>query len=162
MIPFGLNESQFSVRYRRELDRVSASVIAALRSHLARAVKPGVQVVSVEIFVDEYGGAPSAYIYYHGEHNKVDRTDQSLFAGRAMDLQLPLNTLAEFDERYFLSLEDGEFEFPGLHLAGNILKSWVAECWWKAGGWTYPVPTTVSVHDDRGDGNAIQLTDAAR
>lgn len=161
MIPFGLNESQFSVRYHRELDRVSSSVIATLRELLARPVNADVQTAHLEVFLDDYGGAPSVWIYYRGENNKVDRNDQALFAGRSIDLQFPLNALAEFDERYFISLEDGDVEFRGLFLAGNILKSWVAECWWKAGGWTYSVPTTLSVHDDRGDGSVIQVSEAS-
>ncbi len=127
-----------------------------------RPINPNVQFAHSEIFLDEYGGAPSVYIYYRGENNKVDHKDETLFAGRSLDLELPLAALAEFDERYFISLEDGEREFPGLELAGNILKSWFAECWWKAGGWGYPLPTTVSVHDDWGDGSAIKLTETAR
>jgi hypothetical protein len=162
MVPFGLTQPQFSARYQRELDRVSLSVIASLRTLFTRPINPNVQFAHSEIFLDEYGGAPSVYIYYRGENNKVDHKDETLFAGRSLDLELPLSALAEFDERYFISLEDGEREFPGLELAGNILKSWFSECWWKAGGWAYPLPTTVSVHDDWGDGNVIKLTEKAR
>jgi len=122
-------------------------------------VKEDVRYASVEIFLDDYGGAPSVWMYYRGENNKVDGQDQALFAGRSLDLELPLTDLTAFDQRYFFSAEQ---EFPGLHLAGNVMKSWFAECWWKAGGWCYPVPTLLKVHDDLGDGNLIQLTAAAR
>lgn len=162
MVPFGLTESQFVTRYRRELDRVSVSVIEILRSLFNRLVNDDVQTAHVEVFLDEYGGAPSIWIYYRGENNKVDHKDESLFAGRSLELQVPLSALADFDERYFLSLEDGDVEFPGLTLAGDTIKSWFAECWWKAGGWTYPLPTTLAVHDDWGDGNLINLTEAGR
>ena len=162
MIPFGLTQPQFSARYRRELDHVSSSVIALLRSLFTRPVNPDVQVSNVEVFLDEYGGAPNVWIHYRGKNNRVDHKSEELFAGRSLDLQLPLSALADFDERYFTSLENGEAEFPGLMLAANILKSWFAECWWKAGGWAYSLPTTVTVHDDRGDGNVIQLTEVAR
>jgi hypothetical protein len=162
MVPFGLTQSQFSARYKRELDHVSPSVIALLCSLFTRPVNPDVQFANVEVFLDEYGGAPSVWIYYRGANNRVEHTNEALFAGRSLDLQLPLSELAEFDERYFLSLEDGDVEFPGLMLAANVLKSWFAECWWKAGGWTYSLPTTVKVHDDWGDGNIILLTEAAR
>lgn len=161
MVPLGLSEAQFSARYQRELGRASSATIGKLRGLFDRPVDGDVRSASVEIFLDDYGGAPSAYIYYRGENNKVDRKDQSLFPGRALDLELPLNALAEFDERYFLSLESGEYEFRGLFLAGNLLKAWLAECWWKAGGWAYSVPTRLWVHDDIGDGGVIQLTEAA-
>jgi len=162
MVPFGLTESQFVSRYRRELDRVSSAIIAILRELFARAVNDDVKAAHVEVFLDEYGGEPAVWIYYRGENNKIDHKDTSLFAGRSLELLLPLAALAEFDERYFVSLEDGEVEFPGLTLAGNTIKSWFAECWWKAGGWAYSLPTTLAVHDDRGDGNVVNLTETAR
>jgi len=59
-----------------------------------------------------------------------------------------------FDEGYFI-----DDEFGGLALAANALKAWVAECWWKAGGWSYPVPTAVVVHDGFGDGKSIALSE---
>lgn len=116
----------------------------------------GVQFAEVEVFLDEFGGAPSVWIYYRGENNRIDSRDQSIFPGRSLDLQLPLSHLAEFDEGYFTG------EFRGLFLAANVVSSWFSECWWKAGGWNYAVATSLSVHDDRGDGSAIQLTEIAR
>jgi hypothetical protein len=157
MVPFGLTEAQFCTRYRRELDRISEQTISVVRALTARPANVDVQYADIEVFLDEYGGAPSVWVYYLGENNKVDRNDQSIFAGRSLDLQLPLDRLADFDERYFL----GE-EFRGLFLAANVLKSWFSECWWKAGGWTYSVATRLKVHDDRGDGNVIRLTEIAR
>ncbi|WP_078082673.1 hypothetical protein [Microbulbifer mangrovi] len=160
MVPFGLTESQFVSRYRRELDRVSVSVIETLRSLFKRVINDDVHTAHIEVFLDEYGSAPSIWIYYRGENNKVDHNDESLFAGRSLDLQLHLSALANFDERYFFSLEDGDLGFPGLALAGDCIKSWFAEIWWKAGGWVYPLPTTLAVHDDWGDGNLINLAEA--
>jgi hypothetical protein len=136
--------------------------IATLRDLFLRTVNGDVKTANVEIFLDEYGGAPTVWMYFHGQNNKVDQKDETLFAGRSLQLPLPLSALAEFDERYFVSLEDGEYEFPGLTLAGNAMKLWFAECWWKAGGWSYQLPSTLAVHDDLGDGNVIQLTEPAR
>ena len=154
-VPFGLSEASFCVRYRRELDRVSSATIAALRGLLQRAVEDGVGRAHVEIFIGEDGTAPSVWIYFSGENNKVDRSDQRLFAGRSVDLELPLARLSEFDERYF-----GE-DFRGNYLSANLLKAWFAESWWKAGGWAYTVPVTLKVHDDLGDGSVIRLTESA-
>ncbi|MGO2007706.1 hypothetical protein [Vreelandella alkaliphila] len=161
MVPFGLTESQFVTRYRGLLDRASAPAITLLRSLHSRAVNDDVKTAEVQVFMDEYGGAPSIWIYYHGENNKVDHSDQSLFSGRSLELELPLSPLADFDDRYFMPMEGGEVEFPGPALAGNTIKSWFAECWWKAGGWEYPLPTTLAIHDDWGDGAIINLTEAA-
>jgi hypothetical protein len=155
MVPFGLNEDRFCARYMRELERSSPATIAALRELIARQVEAGVSAAHFEIFLGEDGSAPSVWAYYRGENNKVDRSDPRLFAGRSLDLELPLSKLSEFDERYF-----GE-DFRGNYLSANLLKAWFAEMWWKAGGWMYTVPASLKVHDDLGDGSVLQLTEAA-
>jgi len=72
---------------------------------------------------------------------------------RLIDSLQGLNT---FDERFFT---DGDF--AGLHAAADVLKAWFAECWWKAGGWSYPIPTGVRVHDDYGDAETVSLTECS-
>jgi hypothetical protein len=153
MVPFGLTEAQFATRYRRILEKVSDSSIARITSVLQLPVPPAVLAANVEVFMGEDGSAPSAWMYFHGENNKVDSRDPTIFTGRSMDLALDLAGLACFDERYF----DPE-QFPGTSIAANVTKSWLAECWWKAGGWPYTVPTMLSIHDDHGDGTIIALS----
>jgi len=60
----------------------------------------------------------------------------------------------DFGDQYF----EGD-EFPGVDLQADALKAWVAECWWKAGGWAYALPAEVVIHDDLGDGERITLTE---
>jgi len=154
VVPFGLSQQQFVARYRRCLDRASAHLIAELRTLFDRPVPSTVKTAEVEIFLGEDGlGRPSAWIYYSGENNRVDRSDLSIFPGRSLELSIGLESIEEFDDRYFTNKD-----FGGLPLAANTLKAWFAECWWKAGGWSYPVPTKVSIHDGFGDGRSIQLS----
>lgn len=143
MVPYGLNQEQFVSIYQRKLDRLSDQAIHALRGLLAMPLGHGVDKAHLEIFPDEYGGAPSIWTYWRGKNNKVDQVDQSLFPGRSLELDLDLKDLAEIDEQYFV----GPDEFPGLQLTASLLSRWLAESWWKAGGWTYPVPVTLAVHD---------------
>ena len=143
MVPYGLNQEQFVSMYQRKLDRLSDQTIRALREILTLPLGHGVDGAHLEIFQDEYGGAPSIWAYWRGKSNKVDHVDQSLFPGRSLELDLDLKDLAEIDEQYF-SRPD---EFPGLQLTASLLSRWLAESWWKAGGWTYPVPATLAVHD---------------
>jgi len=155
MVPFGLSQEQFHTRYRRCLDRASSHLINQLRDLVARPAPETVQVAEVEIFMGEDGlDLPSAWIYYRGENNKVDHTDQSIFPGRAMELSIGLYEMEAFDESYFT-----DECFGGLAIAANTVKSWFAECWWKAGGWSYSVPCKVSIHDGFGDGKAIALSE---
>ncbi len=155
MIPFGLSKEQFQARYRRCLERASQHLIDELRKLLSIAVPDSVKGAEVQIFLGEDGfDTPTAWIYYRGENNKVDHSDPSIFPGRAMELSIGLENMEPFDERYF-----SDEEFKGLTLAANTTKHWFAECWWKAGGWSYAVPAKVWIHDGFGDGKAVELSE---
>lgn len=73
--------------------------------------------------------------------------------GKALDLALGLGHAPDFDEAYFA---DG---FGGVDLLADTLQAWFAECWWKAGGWAWPIPLWLHVHDGFGDGRGIALTE---
>jgi len=155
MVPFGLNEKQFVDRYKRCLDREASSFIGSLRKLFVVPVPDAVDEAEVQIFLGDDGmEAPSAWIYYQGTTNKVDSSDPAIFPGRSMELSSFVGSLDDFNEEYYLN-ED----FGGVGLIANTTKLWLAECWWKAGGWAYSVPTKVWVHDDFGDGNSIQLSE---
>ena len=154
MIPFTLNEEQFVKRYLGCLNRVSSNYITSLKELLSLPVPESVTEAEVQIFLGDDGfEAPSAWIYFQGKENKVDSSDQSIFAGRSMELPSFIERMEDFDEKYYSE------EFGGIGMIANTTKQWFAECWWKAGGWTYKVPTKVWVHDDFGDGNYIELSE---
>jgi hypothetical protein len=140
MIAFGLSHEQFSAEYGRLLERCSATAIGAISDLLKRPVPGDVTEAHVEIFLDEYGGAPIVWIYHRGRNNKVDSSDPNIFPGKSTEL-LALEDLAQFDEQYFIDA------FPGPILAAPVLLAWFARCWQKAGGNSYTVPTTLNVHD---------------
>ncbi|EKU30363.1 hypothetical protein AB6N01_20020 [Alcaligenes nematophilus] len=155
MVPFGLSPAQFQQRYKRCLERASKHFIAELRTLFALPVPDSVADAEVQIFFGEDGlETPSAWIYYRGDNNKVDSNDPSIFPGRAMELSLGLGKMDAFHEDYFL-----DDEFDGLSIAANTIQAWFAECWWKAGGWSYAVPVTAWVHDGFGDGAGIELSE---
>lgn len=143
MVPYGLNQTQFVSMYQRKLDHLSDQAINRFRDLLIVPVEPEVDATCLEIFLGEYGNAPHVWAYWRGRNNKVDHKDPGLFPGKALELDLGLESLAEIDERYFV----GPDQFPGFQLIAPLLSRWLAESWWKAGGWSYPVPTTLSVHD---------------
>lgn len=143
MVPYGLSKEQFASMYQRKLDGLSDRAIHALRDLLVQPIGRGVDEAHIEIFPDEYGGTPSIWAYWRGKNNKIDQADPSLFPGRSLRLDLGLEGLPNIDEQYFV----GPDEFPGLQLTTSLLSRWLSESWWKAGGWAYPVPTTLAVHD---------------
>jgi hypothetical protein len=151
VIHFGLNRDQFVAAYQRHLDRASKVAIPVIRELLLRPLGEGVTEAHVEIFLDETLGTPSVWIYHQGKNNKVDHSDPTIFPGKSMELPLGLEGLAVFDEEYFAKPES----FPGIELAVPLLSRWVAESWWKAGGWFYSVPTMLAVHDYGALGSAV-------
>jgi len=155
MVPFGLTQDQFSARYRRCLDHSSARLIEELRQLFGRTVPSTVRASEVQIFFGDDGlNKPAVWIYYRGDNNKVDHSDPAIFPGRSMQLSTGLECMDDFDESYF-----NDSLFNGLYIAANSVKLWFAECWWKAGGWAYPIPVKLKVHDDFGDGTTIDLSE---
>ncbi len=143
MVPYGLTQEQFVSMYQRKLDNLSDQAIQAIRDLLFLQVGVGVDEASLEVVLDDSGAAPDVWAYWRGKSNKVDHSDQSIFPGRSLELKLGLECLVDVDERYFETPD----EFPGLQLTASVISRWLAESWWKAGGWAYPVPTTLAIHD---------------
>jgi hypothetical protein len=155
MIPYGLTREQFAKRYRNWLDNASPQLIAGLHTLFDSRPLSTVTSAEVQIFLGADGRQdPSAWIYFDGMNKKVDNNDPSIFPGRALEFQLRLGRMLDFDNRYF-----DDDQFPGVDLQANTLKRWFAECWWKAGGWKYEVPSEIAIHDDLGDGERIILTE---
>lgn len=154
MIPFGLSPEQFRERYRRDLQRAAPGVIQRLRELLRQPLEDGLRDGEIQLFLGEDGrDAAEAWLYLSGASNRVDASDPRLFPGKALDLALGLGHAPDFDEAYFA---DG---FGGVDLLADTLKAWFAECWWKAGGWAWPIPLWLHVHDGFGDGRGIPLTE---
>lgn len=156
MIPFGLTEKQFIIKYRKCLDKSARFFINELCQLFTKKIPQTVSHAEVEIFLNDDNDAviSDAVIYYLGENNKVDQSDQAIFAGRVINLPFCIEKIALFDPKYF----DEKF-FDGKNLIADTFKMWFAECWWKAGGWTYSIPVKLHVHDDFGDGTIINLTE---
>jgi hypothetical protein len=147
MIPFGLTPEQFSQRFLKSLKYLSNRSIQNVRGLLNEPILPAVRQVELQVFVDaENYGSPSIWLYLVGDNMKTSENSR--------ELSLRLDNLEEVDERYFTN-----FDFGGASIMANVLKTWFAECWWKAGGWNYKVPVMLDVHDGHGDGQVIQLTE---
>ncbi|MBA5635513.1 hypothetical protein H3H37_00320 [Duganella sp. LX20W] len=130
----------------RSLDGLSGHSIQCIRSFLNEPLSVAVRSVEFQLFVDaENYGAPSIWAYFVGDDLKTSE--------RSCEMALNLDELEELDGRYFT-----DFKFGGVNLIADVLKSWFADCWLKAGGWGFGVPAVLDVHDGFGDGRRIQLT----
>jgi len=122
---------------------------------LAQALPDAVLTAQVEVFLDDSGySAPAVWLYFSGKNTRISKSDKSIFPGRSLQFEFNLAALADFDEEYFTS------EFNGLGVAADVMRQWVAECWWKAGGWSYRIPVFLAVHDGWGNGKLVSLTES--
>jgi len=154
MVPFGLTSEQFSSRFLKSLEKKSPSFIDSLKKLFSVSIPDTVKSAQVQIFIgDDCMETPSAWIYYEGGDKKIDHSDPSIFAGKSLELLSGDYSIPDFDEEYYL-----DEDFSAGNLIANLTKQWLAECWWKAGGWDYPISVEVWVHDDHGDGMPIQLS----
>ncbi|PMN87342.1 hypothetical protein [Enterovibrio norvegicus] len=154
MVPFGLSTEQFSKRFLSSLEKASPKFIEEMKSLFLLPVPDAVCEAEVQIFLGDDGmETPSAWLYFRGKNNKVDSSDPTIFPGKSSEILEGTYDVPSFDEEYYFN-ED----FGGVNLIADITKRWLAECWWKAGGWEYPIPVKVWVHDDFGDGLPIVLT----
>ena len=155
MIPFGLTEGQFSDRYRGILNRQEKAAVAEVRRVLALTLPDDVLSAEVVVFLDDSGyGAPAVRMNFAGNNTRISKAYPSIHPGGGLRFGFDLSGLADFDEEYFTA------DFNGLGLAADVMRQWVAECWWKAGGWGYKVPVVLSVHDGWGNGELVSLSEA--
>ncbi|XAH21483.1 hypothetical protein AAFF27_15810 [Xylophilus sp. GW821-FHT01B05] len=116
-----------------------------LRALFDQVLPAEVTSAEIQIFFQDDGGAPDAWMYFDGKNKRVSKSDQSIYPGRAMSLDLGLDVLSELEPK-------------NTHAAANSIKEWLAECWSSVGGQEYSVPVTLSIHDGWGDGKHVSLT----
>ncbi len=138
--------------YEKELQLLSDTLIAQIHEFITRPLESDVAEAEFQIFPDEYcDQTSSVWMYFSGSNNRVDGKDDRLFAGRSLEF------FSDFSSLPTLDIEDYEdFDYPNTLVA--LIQDWFSECWWKAGGWYYPVPVSISGHEGFGHREAAQLT----
>jgi len=131
--------------FRDSLEKMSDGLIEQIHGFIERPVANDVDAAEFQIFPDEYcDGASSIWMYFSGANNKVDSTDDRLFAGRSLEF------LSDFSALPTLDLESYE-DFDYTNSLLGLIQDWFSECWWKAGGWYYPVPVMIMGHEGFGN-----------
>jgi len=144
MFPTNVDSGDFEERCSRLLATRRERAMQLLRTLIKQDVPSEVTGAEMEIFFQDDGGAPDVWIYFDGKNKKVSKSDQSIYPGRAMQLDFGLDVLSD--------LETHE-----TNAAANVVKAWLAECWFAIEAENYLVPLTLSVHDGWGDGKQVAL-----
>ncbi|WP_109833099.1 hypothetical protein [Reichenbachiella versicolor] len=140
-LPTGMPLHSIERVFKQELDRYSNQLILEVKSVLNRKFEESISNAVVEIFPDEFGdGFLSMGIHLEG----------------SVITYIPL--VEEARDMPLIDVQAYEGEMDLVDKIVDWTKQWCAECWWKAGGWDWAVPTSLQGHSGFGNGDAIQLT----
>jgi len=138
-----------------ELEEDSDSMIEIITDLIEKPLEKNVEnaefLVFVPQFVDE--GSHSVQFYLDGKNKLVGSDKPGLYAGNSLRFyeNFDLSNFSENDEERF-----DKYNYPDK--IADIIMRWFAECWWKAGGWKYPVPVTIASRSVFGSIEPIRLT----
>ena len=142
-----------------ELEEDSDSVIEIITDLIAKPLEEDVEnaefLVFAPQFIDE--GSHSIHFYLDGKNKLVGSDKPGLYAGNSLRFyeDFNLSHFSENDEERF-----DKYNYPDK--ITDIIIRWFAECWWKAGGWSYLVPVTISSRTVFGSIGPLRLTKAQK
>ena len=136
-LPASVPKEKLPGIYRDRLDKLSDGLIDHLHQFIQKPLEPGVENARILVFPDEYGeNISSIWMYFEGRNQKVDSEDDRLFAGRTLELFSDFSSLPDMDLAVYRELNF-------VDTLVDLIAAWFAECWWKAGGWYYPIPVEI-------------------
>jgi len=120
---------------------------------IGEVYEPSVKSMSISAHspVDSDTGGPNFWRYLEGPDKLITNKKSGNFAGDARELDF------QFGE---LSILGGEefYETGCADILGNIISDWTYDCWLKAGGWFFDIPTRLTIYTDPGYDSDRPLT----
>lgn len=138
---------------RRELSRFMELQIEEFRRIIKTPLEPCVQETCILVFPDKEGEADllNAWMYFTGKASRVDHNDPRHFAGRSLPL-------CGYDHDSLPRIGSNIYTAEIAEQIADSIKTWLAQCWWKAGGWDFTVPAHVSVAEGLGNNESEVLS----
>lgn len=137
--------------YRGSLGTLSDALIEQIHEFITKPVEPDVAEAEFQIFPDEYcDQASSIWMYFSGKNNRINHMDDSLFPGRSLEFYSDFSSLPTLDLEAYQ-------DYDYANTLVGLVQDWFSECWWKAGGWYYPVPVSIVGHEGFGNRDATLL-----
>ena len=137
----------------REILAKSDELIDCFVGLIQEVYEPSVEsmFISAHSPVDSDTAGPSFWRYLGGSDKLITNKKSGNFAGDARELNFQFGdlTYVERDEFYDVGYAD---------ILGNIISDWTYDCWLKAGGWFFKIPTTLTIYTDPGYGEDRELT----
>ena len=137
----------------RQILSQSDDLIDCFRELIQETYEPSVESMSISAHspVDSDAGGPCFYRYLEGPDKLITNRKSGNFAGDARELNF------QFGELTYV--EGDEFRDVGYaDILGQIISDWTYDCWLKAGGWFFEIPTMLTIYTDPGYGTDRKLT----
>lgn len=141
------------------LEQKEAELLEILVNLFQMPLREDITSADAVIFMDkECENIAGVWIYYDGKNKKIDKNDKSLFPGRSLEIINLSNPQSDAILRHISEVSESEEKFEYIDALANLVKGWFAGVWKKADGENYPVPVTLAVHDNFGDGKVVKLS----
>ncbi len=151
-LPPNIPDKKIEEIYRQELEKLSDGLIDQLHEFIKIIPEYCVDSAEFLVFPDEYcQGDAYIQMYFKGKKKKIDKNDKRLLAGQSLEMYSNFKSLPTLNLNAYKNIN-----FPDL--LTDLIIEWFAECWWKAGGWYYPIPVEIFGGEGFGCGEIITLT----
>ncbi len=142
-------KEQFQEEVRNHLDKLTDQLVPVLKQLVEYSYVPEVKSLDFEVFCDGFTEGFPVRAFFMDEENceyfiYVD--GQAQYPG-AIDpdlLEIESVYTVDLEEKYLEQDED----LDTFTAAGELLITWFAECWKKAGGLSFPLQARIALHDD--------------
>jgi len=137
----------------RQVWSKSDALIDCFIELISEVYEPSVKSMSISAHspVDSDTGGPGFWRYLEGPDKLITNKKSGNFAGDARELSFQFGDLTTVGGQEFYDLG-----YPDI--LGNIISDWTYDCWLKAGGWFFDIPTKLTVYTDPGYDSDRPLT----
>lgn len=137
----------------RQVHAGSDELISCFIALLEEEYEPSVEsmIISAHSPVDSDTAGPNFWRYLEGANKLITNKKSGNFAGDARELNFQFGDLMIVEGAEFYNLAYAD-------VLGKIISDWTYDCWLKAGGWFFEIPTRLNVYTEPGYGPGRQLT----
>lgn len=132
--------------FRKAFEAKSEELISRIHMFIQKPLEASVESAEFRIFVPQFPDEEglNIWLYLDGKNKLVGSKKQGLYAGNSIEFYNDFNDVPSLEDEAFK-----DYEYPDK--ISDIMFTWFSECWWKGGGWYYPVPTTLIYSTPFGD-----------
>ncbi len=140
---------------KRQILSKSDALIECFDGLIHDTYEPSVETMTISASspVETDTSGPGFLRHLDGKNKLITTKKSGNFAGDSCRLDFDFPDLPTVGRDIF-------YDIGYADVLGNIISDWTYDCWLKAGGWVFKIPTILVVYRDAGYGKNRQLTKA--